>query len=206
MLRLIALLLLLEVAIWRCLARWAAHRPDVPGGAVALGYARMIGPVLWLWIIASGAEVAVVELILRSIDAGWADAIRAPVLILGIWGLLWMLGLLASYRVRPHLLLSDRLLIRQGPRAAVDVPFRLIASQRPAEHDAPNGLRTIHQRDEVLLVPVNGRTNIELRLAEATPVMTSSGPRVATQVAFWADDPGEAARLLGARGRPAPAG
>ena len=43
---------LLELAIWRSLARWAACRPDVPQGATPVGYGRLVAPVMWLWIIA----------------------------------------------------------------------------------------------------------------------------------------------------------
>lgn len=192
-------LVLVEIAIWRSLARWVARRPDVPGDATPLGYAQMIAPVLWLWIVASGTEVVVVELVLRSIDAGWAEVVRLPLLVIGAWGLLWMLGLLAAFRMRPHLLRADRLQIRQGPRAWVDVPYGAIASCRLAEHSAPNGLRAIHQQDDLLLAPVNGRTNIELRLVAPTTISTSSGAHVASRLALWVDDPRAATRLLDAQ-------
>jgi hypothetical protein len=37
-----------ELALYRSLVRWTARRPDVPVGAVAIGYAQLAGPMLWL--------------------------------------------------------------------------------------------------------------------------------------------------------------
>lgn len=93
--------LLLELALYRSLARWIARRPDVPRGATPIPYGRLAAPMIWLWTFGSATEVVVIEVVLRSIDAGWAEAIRLPLLALGVWGVLWMLGMLASYRVGP---------------------------------------------------------------------------------------------------------
>ena len=90
--------LLLELALYRSLARWVARRPDVPSYATPIGYAQLVGPMLWLWIFGSATEVVVIEVVLREVDAGWAEAIRLPLLVVGIWGVLWMLGLMAAYR------------------------------------------------------------------------------------------------------------
>ncbi len=67
-----------ELALYRSLARWIARRPDVPADAVPIGYARLSGPMLWLWIFGSTTEVVVVEVVLRSIEARWAEVIRLP--------------------------------------------------------------------------------------------------------------------------------
>ena len=41
--------LVLEIAVWRCLGRWVARRPDAPEGAVQIGYGQLVAPMLWLW-------------------------------------------------------------------------------------------------------------------------------------------------------------
>lgn len=61
------------------------RRPDVPRGATPIGYSRLVAPMLWLWIFGSTVEVVVIEVVLRHLDAAWADAIRVPLLLLGIW-------------------------------------------------------------------------------------------------------------------------
>lgn len=187
---------LLELAIWRMLGRWIARRPDAPAGAVEIGYARLVAPVMWLWIFGSFAEVVALELVLRSIDAGWADAVRIPLLVVGLWGAGWMLGMMAALHVRRHLLLDDRLSIRNGPRVRVDVPLDAIADCRPVEHEFEGVVRVLHEADGLLLVGVNTRTNLELVLTGPTALETHDGRRTADRVGLWVDEPRDVARLL----------
>ncbi|WP_286929157.1 MULTISPECIES: hypothetical protein [Aeromicrobium] len=188
--------LLLELALYRSLVRWIARRPDVPAGATPIGYAQLVGPMLWLWIFGSATETVAVELVLRHVDAAWADAIRLPLLVLGIWGVLWMLGLLASYRVRPHLLHDDRLRLRCGARTWVDVPLAAVAGCRLVEHEMPGTIRSVHHEDDLLLLGVSGRTNLELELTGVTTLRSSKGELVADRVGFWVDAPREVAREI----------
>jgi len=53
----------LEWNIYVSLARWAFRRPAVPAGGTALGYARMVTPVLALWIFGSAAETVAIHFI-----------------------------------------------------------------------------------------------------------------------------------------------
>lgn len=190
----------LELALYRSLARWIARRPDVPAGTIAIGYAQLVGPMLWLWIFGSATEVVVVEVVLRQIDAGWAAAVRLPLLVLGIWGVLWMLGMLAAYRVRPHLLGAQSLRIRSGARTWVDVPLTALAHTRPAEHELPGLVRSVHQDDGLLLVGVSSRTNLELVLTGPTALASSKGELTADRVGLWVDDVRAAAALIAAAG------
>lgn len=189
--------LLLELALYRSLARWVARRPEMPAGATPIGYARLVGPMLWLWIFGSAVEVVVAEVVLRTIDAGWAEAIRLPVLVIGVWGLLWMLGMLASYRVRPHLLTDGVLVVRNGARTFVEVPLASVTRARRAEHDLPGVLKALHVDGDLVLVGVSHRTNLELVLSDATSLASSAGPVVATRVGLWVDEPAAVSSLLG---------
>lgn len=181
--------LLLELALYRSLARWVTRRPDTPPGAVTLGYAQLVGPMLWLWIFGSAVEVVVVEVVLQNIQAGWAEAIRLPLLAVGIWGVLWMLGMLAAYRVRPHLLIEDHLRIRNGARTWVDVPLDSVARVRAAEHELPGVIKAMHHDDGLLLVGVSSRTNLELILNGPTILRTFKGEITAASVGLWVDQP-----------------
>lgn len=181
--------LLLEVAVYRALARWVARRPDVPAGARAIGYAQLVGPMLWLWILGSATEVVVIEVVLRQVDAGWAEAVRLPLLVVGVWGVLWMLGLLAAHRVRPHLRFEQRLLARSGLRTWADLPLDGVRAVRVTEHDLPGTVRTLHHDGDLLLVGVSGRTNLEVTLAGPTRLATSQGELLVERVGLWADDP-----------------
>lgn len=191
--------LLLELAVYRALLRWVARRTDVPAGAQPIGYAQLVAPMLWLWIFGSATEVVVIEVVLRHIDAGWAEAVRLPLLILGIWGVLWMLGLLAAHRVRPHLVTDDRLHLRAGLRASAVVPRDAIVSARAVEHELPSTIRSLHHEDGLLLVGVSGRTNVEVALAGPVPVVAGKRELVAERVGFWVDDPRAVVALLAPR-------
>ena len=194
---------LLELALYRSLARWVMRRPDVPAGSTPIGYAQLVGPMLWLWIFGSATEAVVAEVVLRKIDAGWAEAIRLPVLVLGIWGVLWMLGMLASYRVRPHLLTEDRLRVRNGARTWADVPLEAVTRTQSVEHELPGVIKAIHLEGTLLLVGVSSRTNLELVLAGPTVVRTSKGEMTADRVGLWVDDPRAVAAQLRQRTRAA---
>lgn len=200
--RLLAEALRLELALYRSLARWIARRPDVPAGATPLGYAQLVGPMLWLWIFGSATEAVVVEVLLRQVDAGWAEAVQLPALVLGVWGVLWMLGLLAAHRVRPHLLTDDLLRVRSGARTWVDVPRAAVVGTRHVEHALPGVVRTLHVEGDLVLVGVSSRTNLELELAGAHRLATSRGEVIAHRVGLWVDDPRSVASLLARGDRP----
>ena len=187
---------LLELALYRSLVRWVVRRPDVPADATPIGYSQLVGPMLWLWIFGSATEAIVVEVVLRQVDAGWAEGIRLPLLVLGIWGVLWMVGMLAAYRVRPHLLTDDRLRIRNSARTWVDLPLAAIATTQVTEHELPGVIKALHLEERLLLVGVSSRTNLELTLTGPTALQTSKGELTADRVGLWVDDPRAVAAQL----------
>lgn len=182
---------LFEVALYRSLARWIVRRPEVPAGATPIGYGQLAGPMMWLWIFGSAVEVVVLDVVLHR----WLPSVRIPFLVLGVWGVVWMLGLLASMRVRPHLLDTTRLVVRSGARTRVVVPLEAIAGVRGAGHEVPGLLRTLQEQDGVLLVGM-GETNLELTLTAPTTLETSRGPWTVEQVALYVDAPREVAATL----------
>lgn len=191
--RLLWTALLFEVALYRSLARWVARRPDVPRGATPIGYSRLVAPMLWLWIFGSTVEVIAVEVVLRHLDQPWANAIRVPLLVLGIWGVVWMLGMMASYRVRPHLLTNTELLVRSGALTWLAVPLEAVESTRPVEHELPGVIRSLHVDGPLALVGAGSRTNLELALTAPTTVPSSMGEVTVSRVGIWVDEPREIA-------------
>lgn len=182
---------LFEVALYRSLARWVARRPDVPSGSAPIGYGQLAGPMMWLWIFGSAVEVVVLDVVLHR----WLPVVRLPFLVLGVWGVVWMLGLLASMRVRPHLLDDTRLVVRSGARTRVVVPLAAIGAVRAAAHDVPGLVRTLQEQDGLLLVGM-GETNLELALAGPTTLDTSRGPWTVERVGLYVDSPRDVAAVL----------
>lgn len=186
----------LEITLYRALGRWLVRRPEVPAGTEPIGYSRLVAPMLWLWIFGSAVEVVVLDVVLSR----WWTPLRIPLLVVGVWGLVWMLGMLAAYRVRPHLLGEETLQVRDGIHARVDVPLDRIASVRTVDHELPGLLRSVHVEGEgdgaTLLVGVGSRTNLELVLTWPTTLQTPHGPSTVARVGLWVDEPREVAEVL----------
>jgi hypothetical protein len=189
----------LEITLYLALVRWVARRPELPHGTVPIGYSRLVAPVLWLWIFGSAVEVVVLDVVLSR----WWAPLRVPLLVLGLWGLMWMLGMMAAYRVRPHLLGDHCLLVRDGIHARVEIPLERIAGIRRVEHELPGILRSVHceqvegeEAEALLLVGVSSRTNLELVLTGPTRLETPHGPATVTRVGLWVDEPREVAELV----------
>jgi hypothetical protein len=186
----------LEVTLYLALLRWVTRRPDVPAGTTPIGYSRLVAPMLWLWIFGSATEVVVLDVLLSR----WWTPLRIPLLVLGIWGLVWMLGMMSAYRTRPHLLGDDTLQVRDGIHARVDVRLDRIASVRPVDHELPGLLTSVHvdggSDSAILLVGVGSRTNLELVLSGPTTLETPHGPTTVTRVGLWVDEPREVADVL----------
>ncbi len=186
----------LEITLYRALGRWLVRRPEVPAGTEPIGYSRLVAPMLWLWIFGSAVEAVVLDVVLSR----WWTPLRIPLLVVGVWGLVWMLGMLAAYRVRPHLLGAEALQVRDGIHARVDVPLDRIASVRTVDHELPGLLRSVHLEGDgdgaTLLIGVGSRTNLELVLTGPTTLETPHGPSTVARVGLWVDEPREVAEVL----------
>ena len=152
--------------------------------------------MLWLWIFGSAVEVVVLDVLLSR----WWTPLRIPLLLVGVWGLVWMLGMLAAYRTRPHLLGEDVLQVRDGIHARVDVRLDRVAGVRSVDHELPGLLKSVHvegdEPDAILLIGVGSRTNLELVLDGPTVLRTPNGPTTVTRVGLWVDEPREVAELI----------
>jgi hypothetical protein len=195
-------LLVLEVRLYAALLRWCLRRKDVPAPAEPWPYDALAVPVLWLWVFGSATEVVVFHLVIP-----W-ETVRLVVDAIGIWGLLWMLGTLAAYRIRPHLLLPDELRIRSSVYHDIPVPTTSIESVVAREVELPSSVRSlqIEPADDgpQVSVGVSGRTNVVLVLRPATPLRTAKGVVATGTVRLWVDDPRAfVARLQGQLARAA---
>ncbi len=177
----------LEIGIWRSLFLLAARR--VPGRGPGVGtfpYAKEVSPLLYAFIGVSALELVVVHLILP-----W-ETVRTIALVLSLWGLLWMIGFLASLRVFPHLVGPDGLRVRYGTSVDVRVPWEAVADVRIAKHRLPTG-RTVQvlpaEEGDVVHVAVLKRTRIDVVLQAPTRLGLPDGPRDVTAVRLDADDP-----------------
>jgi hypothetical protein len=109
--------------------------------------------------------------------------------VLSVYGLLWMLGLLASYRVYPHLVDAAGIRVRHSLFVDITIPGAAVAGAR-ARRRLVAGTAMLqaeeHAAGRTLTVPVSGQTNVEVVLHEPTPLGTPDGP--VTEVCLYADD------------------
>lgn len=176
-----------EIGVWRSLYRWIARRPRVPDAeAEAFSYVGAVEPLIWAFIGVSAIEVPVAHLLLP-----W-DSVRISVLVLGLWGLTWMFGLLASLKVYPHVVGGSGLRVRYGTTLDISVPWDIITSIRVQRRNLPSS-RTVQldtaDTGTVLNVGVSSQTNVHVALREPMPVALPKGEETVTELRFYADDP-----------------
>ena len=150
--------------------------------------------MLCLWIFASAAEIPLVHVLLP-----WPEAQKVS-LVIGAWGLLWMLGLLASYQVRPHVVDADGLRLRSGPVVDVPVAWADIASVRHDRRDLESTVRSLQMLETEdgteLAIVVSGQVNVTVALRGTVVMRTPKGPLHVTAVSFFADEPREVVARL----------
>lgn len=118
------------------LGRWIARRPDVPRGAVAIGYSRgTLGMPLMM------VAAALIELVAIHLLVPW-PTVRLVLDLLGVYALIVVLGWLAGRIVRPHLVVGGELaaggglaaggelVLRSGPAVCARVPLDAVSSVR----------------------------------------------------------------------------
>jgi hypothetical protein len=169
-----------EKRLWRNLFQWVARRPAGGPGSVAFGNTRAVMPIMWAFVVLSAVEIIAVDLIVSR----WAT-VRTILLILGAYGLLWMLGLVATFKVHPHVLDTVGIRLRSGPSVDLQVPWSAVADARVHRRYAHGkGLRVDHG---VATIAVMSETHVDIRLREQTTLPGVSEP--VQELHVYADDP-----------------
>lgn len=177
------------------LGRWIARRPDIPAGAVPIGYSRGTLGLPLAMVVA-----ALIELVAIHLLVPW-PTLRLVLDLLGMYALIVVLGWLAGRIVRPHLLFRDELVLRSGPHICARVPLDAIAEVRRDRRLSPTAaaIDTDGERG-ILALPGPDGTSLTLvlnRPVEASvPGMPWAEPRVRAvgEVRLHVDDPDAAAR------------
>ena len=189
----VARLVALEPRIWMYLYRWVARRrPPAPNEFSYRGRSIM-GALMAVVLITGPVEILLIELLVP-----W-EWVRWTVLILGLYGAIWVAGLYASMRVRPHLLDTSGLRLYHGMLAEGFIPYADIS-------EVQQGRRPVRSRSEGLMyvpqegatyLPMGGRTDVTLLLNRPVAVegLLSSVPP-ATTIHLAVDDPGHFADAL----------
>jgi len=173
-----------EIGIYKSIYRWLFRRPRVPAGASAFAYHSPVMTILIVFIVLSAVEIPIIDLIVHP----W-PAVRIPLLILGIWGVTWMLGLLFGFLTRPHAVGPEGIRVRQGVDIDVDLPWDVVASverSRDIAEKAPKVRDEAHGR--TLALRMANETNILILLEHAVTTKLGGDTVDVDAVRLWADD------------------
>jgi hypothetical protein len=182
----------LEAASWRSMYVWLRRKPLTLGaGDEAFSYLGVVKPILGVFIGLSAVEVPIFDLIVRRV-VPWEPA-RWIVLALGVWGLLWMIGLFASMKVHPHVVGAAGLRVRSAASLDVTVPWREVESVAKAYRSLPSGKSVQVEREgghTVLNIVMAGQTSVDLQLRGPVVFDLPKGPSEPVDVVrIYADDP-----------------
>ncbi|MBM2620066.1 hypothetical protein JIG36_31590 [Actinoplanes sp. LDG1-06] len=170
-----------EGETWRNLALWATRRPVDLHGGEAYGYLGVIKPILGVFLGLSIVEIPVLDLIVKHV-VPWGPA-RIIMLVISVWGLLWMLGFLGGLIRHPHLVLAGGLRVRMSSGVDLTVPWADVESIGKRYRSMPSS-RAVQLEDGALHIVVGSQTSIDVRLSRP---LDWKGETV-SEVRLYADD------------------
>ncbi|WP_319459127.1 hypothetical protein [Micromonospora sp. RTP1Z1] len=181
-----------EVGMWRSLGRWLLRRPLVVApGAEAFSYVGVVKPILGVFIGLSAIEIPIFDLIIRH-TVPW-PSVRHTALALGVWGLLWMIGLFASLRIHPHVADTAGLRVRNGFSVDFLVPWTAVARVDARYRSLPSSRAIQIEHDDaatILNVGAGSQTSVDVVLREPLSVPLPEGPSgPVTEIRLYADEP-----------------
>ncbi|MBD3943850.1 hypothetical protein IF188_19335 [Microbacterium sp. NEAU-LLC] len=143
--------------------------------------------VLIVFAVLSLIEIPIMDLLFRGIPA-----VRWPLLALGVWGVLTVVGMLCGYLTRPHAVGPGGIRIRHGAEVDIDLPWELVASverRRVGLSGAPPLSLTGAGDEQVLNQVVQDFADIEIALERRTTLRLPQGTVTVSALRVSADDP-----------------
>jgi hypothetical protein len=172
-----------EAAGWRSLARWVSRRPDAgPGDAAFAYHGPLLAPIVVILVL------SVIEVVALDLIVPWPwQWLRVVLLILGVWGAVLALGMLAGVIVHPHTAGPSGLRVRHGAGLDVRIPWDAVAGARRVRRSRDG--RTVQVDGATLHVVVSNQTTVEVTLNRPVTVALTGGRSAEiTELRFHADD------------------
>lgn len=176
-----------ELRVYSSIGRAITRRPAIPPGGTGLGYHRPVLTVLFIFIGLSAVEIPIIDLIVHR----WPP-VRITMLVIGIWGVTWMLGMLCAMLMRPHTVGPDGIRVRSGLEIDVAVSWNDIASIAVSRRvDEPKQPRV---SDGEYSERMQNETNILIELERPTRIRLpglapKGGEHVVDSIRLWTDEP-----------------
>ncbi|MFI5469301.1 hypothetical protein ACIA6D_03625 [Streptomyces cacaoi] len=169
-----------ERRVMESLIRWVTRRPHgIEGADAVFTHGRDQATTMYGLTFA-----CVVETVALSYLLAGRPVIHTALLVVDVYTVLFILGLHAASRTRPHVLAGRTLRIRQAATIDIHLPLDQIASIR-------RETRFTHEKkDGELNLPVGSQTSVTLQLAEPVNAPTFLGAtRLVTVIRLHADEP-----------------
>lgn len=172
-----------EFSLWRAMAQWVLRRR--PGKGPEDREFPHRGAVLATVLVLLGASL--VEVVALELIVPW-PTVRAVLFVLGVWGVVLVLGLLAALTVRPHLVGPAGVRVRSGTNWEVLVPWDAVADVRAVRRTRDG--RGAQLDGDALHVVVADQTTVEIALSRPLAVRLPGGATgEVTRVTLYADQP-----------------
>lgn len=181
----------LEKHLYASIGRAVLRRPAVPPGAQGFRYDSPTLLVLVVLIIVSAIEVVAIDLIVHR----WLP-VRIAFLVLGLWGVVFGIGLLCAHVMRPHTVGHEGVRIRDGFDLDLAISWDKVHAVAMRKHSPASKSPRLLEGDGTctLVIAVSNATNLEITLGALTPVRLPGAPpkggqKQITAIRLWADDP-----------------
>lgn len=106
------------------LFRWNVPQ-DIPAETQGFAYHRYLTPLLVAFLVLQLIELTVVHLLVSL----WSEKVALILLALSVWGVIWLVALLKSFRIYPILVTKTALRVRAGSLIDETIPFEAIAKR-----------------------------------------------------------------------------
>lgn len=170
---------------WVSLGRWVRRRPDVEPGTRAFGYHGATLPLMIVFTVVSVLEVVAVDVMVP-----WSPAwqwLRITLLVVGVWGVTFALGMVAGVLVHPHTVGPDGIRLRGGRSLDIRLPAASVARVRAVRRTRDGA--SVQVEDGVLHLPAASQTTVEITLtAPRTLTLPRLGEVTVHAIHLYADD------------------
>jgi hypothetical protein len=181
-----------EIAMWRGLYRWITRRPlELAPGDVAFAHAGPVKPIIGVFIGLSAIEIPIFDLVISRL-VPWPE-VRHAALFAGVYGLVWMIGLLAVLLTTPHLVGDAGLRIRNNISVDVTIPWDAVESVSHRYRSLPSSraVQTERVGDRVVVnLGTGSQTSVDVTLRRPLTLRHRKLPTDPVhEIRFYADDP-----------------
>lgn len=170
-----------ELDMWRIISFLVRRKKNVPDGAVTFRYGSEQRAVFIALFIVSIVEIVVVEVIVP-----W-NTVRMIVIVLSIYGAIWLVLFFLSFRINPHYLDDSHLVLRVGLLAEIRIELKNIASISAMHRTWENKFLSLSDGNAV--IKHGSDTNIQIQLCEPISGVGDTASCFSNSVYCAVDDP-----------------